>query len=102
MSDSIQVTIAVTNVNDVAPEFAMATTTVSVAENTDPGMDIGDPVAATDVDAGDTLTYTLGGDDAASFDIDASTGQLMTSAALDFETEDSYSVTVTATDAAGA
>ena len=40
-------------------------------------MDIGEPVTATDADS-DTLTYALGGtDDAASFDIDSATGQLM-------------------------
>ena len=62
-----------------APVFADATDgrSVSVAENTAAGVDIGDPVAATDAD-NDMLTYTLGGD-GASFDID-STGQLMTMA----------------------
>ena len=55
------------------------------------------PVAATDPDTGDTLTYTLGVDDAASFDIDESTGQLQTKAPLDYETKDSYTVTVIAT-----
>ena len=34
------------------------------------------------------MTYTLGGDDMASFDIDAATGQLMTKDALDYETKD--------------
>ena len=62
---------------------------------------------ATDAD-GDTLTYTLGGSDMASFDIDAATGQLMTKAMLDYEmprgqamSEDNtndYMVMVTATD----
>ncbi len=94
--DSHAVTITVTNVND-APEFASATATRSVAENTAAGEDIGEPVAATD-DDGDTLTYTLGGDDADSFDMATSTGQLMTSAELDFETTGSYTVTVTASD----
>ena len=61
-----------------APVFAAATDTREVAENTATGMPIGDPVAATDDDAGDTLTYTLGGADMASFAIDAATGQLMT------------------------
>ena len=75
----------------------------SVAENTAAGENIVDPVAATDDDAGDTLAYTLGGADMASFDIDA-TGQLMTKAALDFEmpadadTDNAYEVTVTASD----
>ena len=48
------------------------------------------------------LTYSLGGTDMASFDIDMATGQLMTQDALDYETKDSYEVTVTATDPAGA
>ena len=94
---TIMVTIMVTDVNE-APEFASATTTRSVAENTAAGENIGDPLAATDVDAGATLTYSLGGDDAASFDIATSTGQLMTKADLDFETADSHTVTVTASD----
>ena len=60
-------------------------------------MPIGDPVMATDAD-NDTLTYTLGGADMASFDIDGATGQLMTKDPLDFETKASYTVTVTASD----
>ena len=100
MDAMITLTITVTNVNE-APEFATATTTRSVDENTAAGEDIGAPVTATDVDAGDTLTYTLGGTDAASFGIGGSSGQLTTSADLDFETKASYSVTVTATDAGG-
>ena len=55
-------------------------------------------MAATDADDGDMLAYTLGGVDRASFAIDAATGQILTVAALDFETKDSYSVTVTASD----
>ena len=82
---------------NTAPVFAAPTDERSVAENTAAGMDIGAPVAATDADD-DTLTYTLGGDDMASFAINADTGQLMTMAALDFETKTSYSVTVTASD----
>ena len=53
---------------------------------------------ATDPDEGDTLTYALSGDDAASFDIVETSGQLMTEAALDYETKTEYMVTVTATD----
>ena len=84
-----------------APEFAAATDTREVAENTTAGENIGAPVMATDTDAGDTLTYTLGGADMASFDIDPATGQLMAKAALDFETKDSYTVEVMAEDGNG-
>ena len=110
---TVRVTITVMDVNEapsapselkglppalnVAPEFAAETMGRSVAENTAAGENIGAAVTATDADD-DTLTYTLGGADAGSFDIDAGTGQLMTSAALDFETTPSYTVTVTASD----
>ena len=74
-------------------------TSRSVAENTEAGFDIGAPVAVT-AHSG-TVTYTLGGTDAASFDIVAATGQLQTKAALDYETKSSYEVTVTGTDTDG-
>ena len=69
----------------------------SVVENTAAGENVGAPVTAMDAD-NDTLTYSLGGTDMASFDIDPPTGQLMTKAALDYEAKASYEVTVTATD----
>ena len=89
-------------VTNTPPEFASAATTRTVAEDAAVGADIGAPVEATDDDSGDTLTYTLSGTDRTSFTINSRTGQLMTSAALDFETKTSYSVTVTATDRADA
>ena len=98
LSDAITVTINVTDVDEnLPPEFPSAVTTRVVAENTVAGEDIGAPVAATDADDA-ALTYTLSGTDAASFDIDRATGQLKTKAGLDYETKDSYAVTVTATD----
>ena len=105
-SDTVTVNITVTDVNDApvitpvtgnSPEFADETTSRSVAENTAAGTAIGDPVMATDAD-GETLSYTLGGDDAGSFDIDGDSGQIMTSADLDYETKSEYMVTVTAAD----
>ena len=72
----------------------------SVAENTQAGKDVGASVAATDADD-DPLTYTLSGVDDASFEIDASSGQLKTKEALDYETRSSYAVTVTVSDGRG-
>ena len=69
-----------------APMFDTETAERMVAENTAAGMPVGGPVAAMDADD-DTLTYTLGGTDAASFAIGSDTGQLMTLAALDYETK---------------
>ena len=79
------------------PEFPAAHTERSVPENPAEGENIGGPVVAEDAED-DTLTYALGGADAASFDIVASSGQLQTKAALDFETTFSYMVTVSVHD----
>ena len=99
-ADSVVVAIVVTDVNE-PPAFGQGPHTRNIAENTAPGQNIGSPVAATDDDNGDSLTYTLGGADAASFAIDALTGQLKTKAALDHEApKNTYTVTVTATDSA--
>ena len=68
-----------------------------VAENTPANRNIGAPVAATDPDD-NSLTYTLGGTDAASFELISTTGQLRTKAALDREAKSTYSVTVTVRD----
>ena len=89
----------------------------SVPENTLSGMPIeigaGDAaengaVTATDVitandgmTTAEILTYSLGGPDADSFSIDRATARLSTKAALDKETKDTYTVTVTATDPSG-
>ena len=73
------------------------TTTRQVAENTEAGVDIGTPVAATD-DDNQALTWSLDDADAALFDIDTANGQLKTKAPLDFEAKPRYEVTVTATD----
>ena len=103
--DSIDLIINVNNVDEApvaggpnqAPEFPSMTMTRDVAEGTASGMAIGDPVMATDPE-NSGITYELGGADAGHFTIDAMTGQLMTSGALDHEATDSYTVMVTATD----
>ena len=74
-----------------------APTTRSVDENTASATNIGAAVAATDPES-DTLVYGLTGTDASSFTIDSTSGQLKTSASLDFETDNSYSVNVTVHD----
>lgn len=65
---------------------------------------IGTAVAATDPDAGETLTYFLKGTDAARFRINKSSGQLQTKVGeqYDYEAGSSYEVTVRAVDGSGA
>ena len=82
------------------PRFSETAPTRSIAENSAAGTAVGAPVRATDPD-GDSLTYTLGGSDAATFSIGRTSGQLMARAALDYETKPSYSVGVTARDNRG-
>ncbi|MFK7993192.1 MAG: cadherin domain-containing protein, partial [Granulosicoccus sp.] len=57
-------------------------------------------VAATDVDDGDMLSYSLGGTDAAAFTIDSATGVLTFNTAPDHELNSSYEVDVIVTDSA--
>ncbi len=71
-----------------------------VAENTAAGEPVGEALSATDPD-GDALTYVLAGPDADSFDVDPSSGQVQTRAALDYETRSRYSVQVEVSDGRG-
>ena len=82
------------------PQFPSNTAARDVDENTVAGVNIGEPVTATDPE-NDTLTYSLDVPSRASFDIVATTGQLRTKADLDHEATATYFVTVTATDPAG-
>ena len=93
-------TTGVTPTN-TAPAFDEGpSTTREVPENTPAGAIISPAVGASD-DDNDTLTYSLEGADAASFDIRSDTGHLRTMAELDYETRTSYSVTVKADDGNG-
>ena len=90
-------------VTNTAPAFTDgATTSRSVAENTPSGAAIGDPVTAADPDVGDTLTYGLDASgDHSHFAIDTASGQLRTSGALDYESDNRYAVTVRVSDGNG-
>ena len=91
-------TVTVTRAPNTPPTFDEgATTTRGVDENTIAGLDIDDPVEATDTE-NDTLTYYLDPTGTASFDIDESSGRLQTKADLDHETRSSYTVTVSVRD----
>ena len=93
----ISVDIEVADVNE-PPEFdENLETEPTIAENTDVDQPIGSPFTAADPDDGETLTYTLDNDSAATFEIDAN-GQIKTLAALDHETTETYNVTVSVRD----
>ena len=103
-----EVRITVTDVNE-APTFADdAPTKLRIAENqatilVDDGTDDGgnlDDYTATDEDAGDTMTYSLGGDDASSFAINDTSAVLTfpDTAGPNFEDKNSYSIIIKVTD----
>ena len=111
-SATITVTIYVTDVDEKpdimvvptenqAPVFSSSSDTRSILEGQSSGRPIGATVTATDLNPGDSLTYTLEGTDAASFSIHSRTGQLRTSDPLDQGTKSTYTVTVRATDRDG-
>ena len=66
------------------------------AGNTPVGENVGEPVQA----AGTGWTYLLSGDDADAFTVGTDTGQVQTRAALDFEVQAVYRITITASNAA--
>ena len=101
-SASQALTITVTNVNE-APSFASTSVSLDIDENDASFTHIVD--SADDPDQGETLTYQLGGDDAADFNFDTATRALSFKQAPDFEnpedqnTDNAYQITITASDA---
>ena len=77
------------------PEFDKedAVVKLRVNENTRSGQDVGSAVSASDADS-NNLTYSLEGPGKDSFTIVSSSGQIRTMSPVDYETRQSYSVTV--------
>ncbi len=83
------------------PEFDPDSYAFSVAEDAAVNDAVG-IVSATDPDAGDTVTYTItAGNTGDAFAIDGGSGAITVNAALDHETDGSYTLTVRAADARG-
>ena len=84
---------------NVNPSFSSMTATRSVPENSGAGVNVGAVVSATGGDS-DPLHYTLSGDDASSFDIVSTSGQIQTKSGVtyNYEGTNSYDVTVSVRD----
>ena len=93
------VTVTVTDV-DEAPGFGAADYAFTVAEDAAVGAAVG-TVTATDPEDGAVTFAITAGNDTGAFALDAGTGALTVAAALDYETADDYTLTVTASDAQG-
>jgi hypothetical protein len=93
-------TISLTNVNERPTDLVLSASTV--AENAANGTVVG-TVTGTDVDAGDTKTYSLTNTAGGRFAINASTGVITVAngSLLNYESAPSHSVTVRVTDRGG-
>ncbi|MEQ8443788.1 MAG: tandem-95 repeat protein [Alphaproteobacteria bacterium] len=98
LSNSWDVTISVTDENEAPGNFNIPAITVSEASPI--GQSIG-TISADDPD-GDVVTFSLVDDAGGRFAIDAQTGEVRIGASLDFESQDSHTITVRATDEHGA
>ncbi len=94
-------TLTTTNTNDAPDDLNLSAR--SVIENAADGTVVG-TVAASDVDAGDVLSYSLADNAGGRFAIDAATGEITVAdgSLLDHEVAASHDVTVQVTDADGA
>ena len=81
-SASLTLSIELSDVNDNAPSFGQSSEALTVTENSS---GIFYKAVASDLDATDSLSYSLQGSDAQHFSVNASSGELALPNALDFE-----------------
>ncbi|XP_019645840.1 PREDICTED: protocadherin Fat 4-like [Branchiostoma belcheri] len=101
LSSTAQVGITITPYNEFDPAFSQASYSIAIDEDTAIGVSIG-KVTATDADFGsdglpDDVTYSFS-TTSSKFYIDEYTGDVRVKGALDKETQDTYTLTVVATD----
>ncbi len=103
-TDTATVTVTITGTND-APTLSVDDAAITIDENTSA---IAISVSAMDLDTGAVLTFSLSGDDATLFDIDATTGDIAFKTAPDFEApsdangDNTYDLIVVVSDEHGA
>lgn len=88
-------TVTVSDVND-SPQFLGAPYSATISENLPSGSDV-IKIAAIDAD-GDSLTYSLSGTNSGHFQISSASGLIETNQEHDYETLNSYSLTVSVSD----
>ena len=94
----INIAVSEGDVNEAPVFMASAPSSLGVAENAQPGTTVGDPITASDQDAGDSTSYSIS-ESSVPFSVD-SYGQISVSGALDL-TASPYTVTLVATDSGG-
>ncbi len=91
-------TVAINLIANQPPVFATSQPVLSVGENAAIGTQVGS-VAASDPDAGQTITFSIGsGNIGDAFAIDSLTGQISVADAIDYENQAIYHLQIIATD----
>ena len=94
-------TITLTDVNEAPTNIALSASSVAENTSTASALNIGN-LTSTDPDTGNTFTYSVvGGADQASFQVTGAALQFKAGTTLDYETKNSYAVTVRSTDQGG-
>ena len=93
-------TVTVSNVNESSPTIDTTSLTGSIQENANTNTVIYD-VSASDADITDILTYSVSGTDPSLVTIDSDDGEVRLKSSANFETKNSYSFNVIATDPDG-
>jgi hypothetical protein len=93
------VSVAVNNLDEVAPTITSAGSTNSINENSDSGQVIYTASADDSLDTTSGVTFSLSGDSDSALAINPNTGDVRLLATPDYETQSSYSFSVIATDA---
>ncbi|MDG0979167.1 MAG: cadherin repeat domain-containing protein, partial [Halieaceae bacterium] len=95
------VTVDVTNLDEVAPVITSGATADAIAENTAVGALVYTATATDEDDISEGITFSLAEGSDPALSINAQTGEVTLNESPDFETQESYSFTVVATDGAG-
>lgn len=93
------VTLAINNVDEVAPTITSGDTATAILESAEVGTTVYTATADDTADYSEGVTFSLGGTDANKFSINS--GEVTLLESPNFEAQSSYSFTVIATDAAG-
>ena len=99
--DERAVTVLVNNLDEVAPVITSGATAEAITENTASGAVVYTATATDDGDVSEGVVFSLSEGSDAALSINAQTGEVTLNEIPDFETQESYSFTVVATDGAG-
>jgi hypothetical protein len=100
-SELQDVTLAINNLDEIAPVITSADSVAAVDENSGPGQVIYTATADDSADVSGGFTFSLGDTSDAAISIDSISGEVTLLSDSDYEVQNQYSFVVIATDAAG-